>query len=351
MLILFITLLCIGLIISIIFIVMTKSREIMFPIFGITLIVASVLTFLCYISTSAGITDVEYLHGKIIDKRKEKVICEHNYVCGQSCYLAGKGNQICTPVYCKMHSFDIDWVIVSDLKNIVIDRDDSQGLSMPNSWKMAKINEPVTIDKHFVNPILYQLEESPFFYFSPQKKFDNLPNYPKIYNYYKFQPLIDRTENSHTQINDFIINWEKDNSKIKKSNIIVVLTNETDDSYFEALMNKWKSVKKNDIILVYGLDADDNILWFTGTTYAKGMDNILMLEKLKTNTYNKQFSINHISNQLTIINDYFNKVSSEKFSEMKSEAMRPSLMLFLVFSILMIVIDSIALNIYIKNNS
>lgn len=335
----FLILFIIGFVITLIF-TKLKGFKLFLPNLLVSCICSIVLTGLCLIFTSYGVRDFEYLHGKVIDKEKQKVSCEHRYVCGEECDTDDDGKQTCSPVYCPVHSYDVDWIVISDLKNIKIDRVDSQGLDMPAEWKNAQINDAVTIKKSFSNPILYQLDQSPFSYPPVEQKFENLPNYPKIYNYYKLNPLVDMTENSHTQINDFIINWEKDNSKIKKTNIIVVLTNETNDEYFNALLNKWKSVKKNDIILIYGLDKDDNIIWFNGTSYAKGMNNIFMFEKLKTNTYNKQFNIKHVSNQLTIINEYFNRVSDERFSAMKLEASRPSNLVIFIICLIMIVVDT-----------
>lgn len=332
--------LCVGLLSLVVINKTDFDFDTMKTMFVINVFASGFITGLVLLNSTFSIVDVQYLHGKITDKSSQRVSCEHKYECGESCHTENN-KKVCEPVYCNRHSYDIDWYLNTTIGKINIKRINDRGDEEPPTWTNAFINEAVTKEDDYLNPLLHDLEHS-IYYYHTDKEFKDLPDYPKVHNVYKFNPVINDTSSI---VSDYIINWEKENSSNKKVNIIVVLTNETDIKYFDSLMNKWKSPKKNDIILVYSIDSENNINWLEATTYAKGKDNFLLLEKLKTNALETKYNLEHIKSQLNIIENDFNKVSSESFTELKNESFRVNFIIFAIGSIVMILLN-VFMNLY-----
>lgn len=339
MIIFLLCMLCVGLLSLVVINKNDFDSDTIKTMFTINVIASCLITGLVLLNSTFSIVDVQYLHGKITDKSSQRVSCEHKYECGESCHTEN-GKKVCEPIYCNRHSYDIDWFLNTTVGKIEIKRINDRGDKEPPTWTNAFINEAVTKEDQYLNPLLHDLNNS-IYYYHTDKEFDDLPDYPKVHSVYKFNPVVDVSKSKYiySTISDYIINWEKENSSNKKVNIIVVLTNETDIKYFDSLMNKWKSPKKNDIILVYSIDNENNINWLEATTYAKGKDNFLLLERLKTNALEAKYNLEHIKSQLNIIENDFNKVSSERFTELKNDSFRVNFLIFAIGSIMMILLN------------
>lgn len=224
---------------------------------GIQIVIIGGLTaILRYANTS----DTEIQNGVVSSKNHERVSCEHSYPCHchQVCSGSGK-NESCYEHCdtCYDHPYDIDWnVFTTNREDLKIDRLAPQGLQEPPRWTAVKIGEPTSKSYTFMNYI----KAAPGTLFRHQglveKYAGHLPNYPlDIYDYYR---------NNHTVTVDYspanLASWNFELARIngdlgvqKQVNAIVVLTKHPQE-YFEALNQHWLGGKKNDVVVVIGVD-------------------------------------------------------------------------------------------------
>ena len=147
-------------------------------------------------------SDIEVLHGQVTSKQSEHVSCSHSYSCNCYTTCSGSGeNQSCTEhcSTCYEHSYDVDWIVRSQIGYVEIDRVDRQGLDEPSRFTKAKIGEPFSQTRSFENFI----KGSPDTLFKRQglveKYKDKIPNYfSKVYDYYRINRVINLVQNRNT---------------------------------------------------------------------------------------------------------------------------------------------------------
>lgn len=218
--------------------------------------------------------DTEILNGQVTHKEKNKVSCSHSYSCNcrQECSGSGK-DRSCSTVCdtCYEHSYDIDWDVHSNIGGTSINRVDRQGLNAPPRWTAVKIGEPFSKSSYYQNYI----KASPDTLFRHQGLIEKykakLPTYPsEIYDYYK----IDRTVVVGGSVSDRP-QWDKDLSELnkigvqKEVNMLVVLVFNESPEYFYALEQSWIGGKKNDAVLVIGLNSQQEIQWVNTMAWSK----------------------------------------------------------------------------------
>lgn len=225
---------------------------------GVQAVVAAVAAFLVHYSS---VHDTEVWNGVVVSKSSEHVSCSHSYQCHchESCSGSGK-NRSCSEVCdtCYEHSYDVDWnVYTSNAEKITIERVDRQGTTEPGRYSAVVMGEPTTLPHGYTNYI----KAAPGTLFRHQgltEKFKSfIPEYPDdLYDYYHVNKLV--TVDVHV---DDAKGWnlalEKLNAEVgrpKQANVIVVLVRNQPQEYFYALEEAWIGAKKNDIVLVVGLD-------------------------------------------------------------------------------------------------
>ena len=231
---------------------------------GVQIIFIGLLTAGIYTRNTA---DVEILNGRVTDKEKIKTFCSHSYSCNchQVCTGSGKSRSChsqCST--CHEHFYDIDWIVKTSLDIVIeIDRVDRQGLQTPARWEAVKLGEPVASQHMYTNYI----KGNPQSLFQKQGLVsvykNKLPSYPNdIYDYYRLNRLIQ----IGTNIPD-VNSWNEQLSELnaelgsaKQVNIIIILIQGLPQEYFQALEQHWLGGKKNDAILLIGLD-NNQILW------------------------------------------------------------------------------------------
>lgn len=273
----FLTLLIIPLIIIIIGSQFTKKicwRELIMMI-GAQIIIAGIS---CVIVSCQNTQDVEVINGEVLSKTSKHVSCSHSYrcFCHQSCSGTGK-NRSCHEVCqtCYRHSYDVSWYVRSNIETITISRIDSQGLKEPPRWSRVKIGEPYATLQNYENYV----KASPDTLFRHQgslEKYKNsIPNYPdRVYDYYHINRLIEVGTNvsNKSKWNAEISEINKRIGPKKQANFVLVFTNKPHD-YFYALQQAWIGGKKNDIIVVIGLEHNNNKpKWVEVMAWAKNKD-------------------------------------------------------------------------------
>lgn len=249
----------------------------------ITTLVVCLISFVVMSATYATFSlgsaaDEEILNGYVTGKTREKVSCEHQYQCGQTCSTDSKGNQSCVPIYCDEHSYDIDWDVKTTVGDLTIDRVDRQGLKEPPRWSQVKIGEPAAQPHDYMNYVrgnkdsLFSKSDQQF----AEKFKDHIPAYPRIYDYYRVSRVLNMTgmDIPVDYWNDYLNNTLKTLGASKQVNIVWVVTSGQPIEYFQGLIYAWDGGKKNDVIVVTDITKDMKINWGKSTSFADGMNNM-----------------------------------------------------------------------------
>ena len=229
-------------------------------------VVAGIASGLAY---HRQISDTEIWNGKVQSKNRETVHCSHSYDCHcrESCTGSGK-DKTCRRVCdtCYDHSEDYDWVVAtSNGEKIEIDREDRQGRKIPDRFARVQIGEPTAREHKYKNYLLAAPESVLHSRVSEEmmtRYKDFVPEHPKVFDYYRskqFLPL--QISEVDSQV------WNQKLAEInatlgarKQVNIIVIMTSLPPD-FFHVLRAEWKGGKKNDVIVVIGIEKDFSILW------------------------------------------------------------------------------------------
>lgn len=278
-------------------------------------------TGLCLgIAASSGVFstyDTEILNGYVTSKAPVKVSCDHMYKCGESCSTDGKGNTTCVPIYCPEHSYDIDWDVHTTVGTFTIARVDEQGLREPKRFTAVNIGEFAATSHYARNYLLMDKSRFDTDDAIVAKYEGQIPKYPRPFDYYRFNRVVNTTDQSFNYLNAYLNSQLREMGARKEVNIILVITENSED-FYEALNKAWTGGKKNDVIMVYGIDSSRNVKWFRATSFADGQDNRELLTRLRMETHNTQLSLNLVMNQTKLIDEHFTRLPNETFSYMDS---------------------------------
>ena len=213
------------------------------------------------------VSDTEILNGEVTGKARREVSCSHSYSCNCKPVCTGSGtSRSCTTSCdtCYEHSHDVDWIVLTSLGEIEIDRVDRQGVREPSAFRERVAGDPVAKTHTFMNYV--RASNSSLFHkeSDPSKVFQSLPNYPSdIRNYH----YVDRVLTDGVAVPELNV-WNRNLALLlkelgpkKQANVIVVFTKNPDPSYSDALQNHWFGGKKNDVVLVVGTPEYPKIEW------------------------------------------------------------------------------------------
>ncbi|ATS94045.1 hypothetical protein P13BB106kb_p061 [Pectobacterium phage DU_PP_V] len=279
---------------------------------GVTALLCGFLALAMHAKTG----DTEIWNGYVLDKYSEKVSCEHQYQCGQTCSTDSKGNQTCVPIYCDEHSYDIDWTVKTTVGYFDIDRVDRRGLKEPPRFTQVSIGDFAADEKFTRNFLL--IDESRFHTDETivEKYKGRVPKYPRIYDYYKINRVVTTNGKNYDYINHYLNERLKTLGADKQVNITVVVT-EFEEDFYQALYHAWEGGKKNDVVLVYGLEKDSSkVKWFKATSFADGQDNRELLARLRIETIDSALSLELVQRQTDLIAKEFHRLPNETFKYM-----------------------------------
>ena len=286
-------------------------------------------------------SDFDILNGQVTGKERVRVSCEHQYKCGETCSGTGK-NRSCSPIYCDRHSYDVDWDVKTSVGDLTIERIDDQGVRKPPRWAEVKIGEPAAQSESVTN---YLLVDDERFKTDPkimEKYKGQLPDYPKPFDYYRFNRVINQTSMYYVNLNTWLNEQLKKYGKEKELNIILVITNKPDDYYY-ALKQHWRGVRKNDVILFYGIDKTSNVKWFRADSFADGQSNQILLKQLQSMTYEKQLNQALVAEQFNLIVKDYKRLPNEKFAYLMDAYEPPMFFIIMVMLVNAIVTYVIAM--------
>ena len=241
-------------------------------------IVALVASLVSAISLGSGLfsqtVDTEIWNGAVTSKDRERVSCEHSYQCNcrETCTGSGKDRSCYTTCdTCYEHTNDYDWMVRTTVGDVRIDRVDSQGAYQPPRWSVVKMDEPVAVSHRFTNYVkgaknnVLNREGTKITY--------PMPAYPdSVYDYYKINRAVDTgvgVKNIEEWNNQISLALRK-LGNAKQVNVVLVFTKHPED-YAEQLNAAWLGGKKNDVVVVIGVE-DDTISWAKVVSWTKRED-------------------------------------------------------------------------------
>lgn len=303
----------------------------------------SMLFFFAYLTAASY--DFEIWNGSVVNKERNEVSCAHSYSCPPChdvCTKRSDGSRSCTRKCstCYKHRFDVDWDVFTTVGSFTISRgpNNEQGLDMPPYWSAIQIGDPASSERSYENYLLIGENSLAFKSKSLEERYEGLLHkYPEVYNYFDYSRVLNTTKAGTSWLNDKVNRWLATKGSEKQLNIVYVLTEERPE-YFHALMSKWSGGKKNDLIMVIGMDsAGKEILWFNANTFGKGMNNRELLTELKFASVGKPFDASLVDTHLALVNEKFVRLPAETFAKKKSDVQIP-----LWFSLIMASLNLLA---------
>lgn len=232
-----------------------------------------------YATYHSAISDVEILNGRVRNKASVRVSCSHSYPCRCRTVSSGFGKNRTTRTKCDTcyeHSYDVNWEVYSTVGTIRIDRVNRQGTEMPPRWDAVFIGEPVSLPHSYDNYIKGASDS--LFVDHGNVDLNLVPTYPgDIYDYYRVKRVVESggasLENNRRQQWENLLNeLNADLGHKKHCNIIVVLARNTTPDFSKSLSYKWLGGKKNDIIVVLGVEPGEkypHISWVDVVAWSK----------------------------------------------------------------------------------
>lgn len=280
--------------------------------------------------TLGDIYSTQLLHGKVISKSRDMVSCEHSY---EVCTGSGE-NESCHTEY--EHSFDYDWNVYTSIGTITIDRRsfDSQGLLEPERFSNTIIGEAVTKEDTYIDYISGSnsvFNTADMIENSIYK--NNIPSYPSVHDYYRTNIILSTLpikQHLKNELNFKLRNILAELGPTKENSTLIVITDQPEE-YAVHLKNAWNNGKKNEAILIIGIDQNYEILWTNVFSWSSQFDfNELLAEDVlqAKNLHNTDHIISSIYKNVKL---HFNRRPMEEFSYLLFERTVP-------FSVILIVL-------------
>lgn len=264
---------------------------------------------------SSKLYDNYVLNGVVTKKYKDTVSCEHSY---QVCTSTGK-TTICTTHY--EHWNDYDWVVQTSVGKLKIDRVDRQGTTEPSRFSNVVVGEPASLEFSYSNYLL----ADPNSLFLQNAQGVASEQYPRVYDYYRIKHILGYDDKELEKHLHSLLNG-------KRYNVVYVITNNESSDYFYTLMKSWKGGKINDIVVVLNI-VEGQVNWIRANSYAKGMNNQLLLKNLESESLGKTFDKNLLTTHLVMIDNSFKIPRESDFEEKRSMVEIPMFLLIIVILI------------------
>lgn len=213
-------------------------------------------------------SDTEVWNGRVEYKKQQRVSCSHSYPCNcrqvRSCSGSGKNRSCSSHTVCDTcyeHSHDYDWVLgTTNKERIRIRRVDRQGVKEPSRFTKATVGDPTAVTHSYTN-YLKGASDTLFKRQGLIEKYKGkLPKYPmKVHDYHYVNRIVGFVPDKWGW-NAALQELNADLGKKKQSNVIIVTTKE-EQPFALALEQHWLGGKKNDIVVVLGLENKTKIRW------------------------------------------------------------------------------------------
>lgn len=326
---------------------------------GATIAVIGIMMAITYASMYASMADNEILNGKVLSKSREVEICTQYSSCKhyhwrEKCNYytdsKGKRQKSCESYKVFDYSYEVDWYVKTTVDSHEIERVNRQGTSIPPRWEIVKIGDPASTTHMYINYLLGN-EDSLFYQEQYKKDFTEeykktLPDYPKIYDYYRINHVINLTKIDSTGFNDYINNVLRDMGASQQVNLIIVMYQYENKKFVEGITAKWRGGKKNDVIMFFGLDGTGIVRNFSSTSFGKGMKNEYLHSKLRMTALTENISLDLVQKTVYDVQQNFKRLPNAEFEYLKYK-LEPSRWVVILCSLLALGI-SIGIGMYMR---
>lgn len=296
------------------------------------------------ISFNSKVSDVEILNGEVIKKEVNTIHCSHSYPCNCHTTCSGSGKSRSCFRHCSTcysHAFDLEYEIMSNIGNYYINTIDSQGLITPPRYTVVKIGDPVSKSHNYTN---YIKGSNTSLFASKialtKEDIKKLPKYPSnIYDYYNIDRIIDLTGDFHKEdlsiYNRILADKLKKIGYTKQANVVMVLTNKN-EVFALKLLDYWYGGKKNDIIVIIGIDGNKRIQYTR--VHSWSLHSIIDI-KIRNNISEMQVLDINLAIDVIIqeINQDYVRRSFKEFEYLKWRILPSTLSLFMFTSLLILI--------------
>lgn len=223
-------------------------------------------------------SDKEIWSGTIARKWQGTEHCCHSYPCNcrQVCSGSGK-NKSCSEVCdtCYRHYEDTTWnATTSNNETAYYNGCNSPYSSEPSRYRAIQLGEPTAIEHSYTNYIKGNPDTIIKRTGVAQRFAGSIPKYPEVYDWYRAQRIVPVGVNfpNLREANEALGQINAELGAMKKINIILVVTNQQDQMYLEAIREAWLGGKKNDVIVVIGAPNWPEISWAGVISWSKAED-------------------------------------------------------------------------------
>lgn len=322
-------------------------EEITYKEMGLHILICTILVFIVYQCGIYGKThDTEIWNGKITKKHRDHGTYTVTYPC--NCHSCGKSTCCST---CHTRHYTVDWDAESTAGHIDLDHADWTSpavylLPDPQQYNQCQAGQFAAVEHSYENYIKAVPES--LFHKSPADGQSTIPNYPPVFNYYKYNRVIcdvPLLAQGTADLNDLLNESLKSLGPEKQVNVIVFITFNPDQNFMEDVQNGWIGGKKNDILVFLGMDGA-YIQWTGAATWARSKGNELLAVHLRNELGDiKQFDAKKITTVIiNSINQYYIRPKMEDYEYLKDEIEPPGWVI--VLAALIAVIGSLGLTIY-----
>lgn len=322
---------------------------------GVAVIFSGFATGLAYISLMSTSYETNLVHGEVIDKWQSRVSCSHSYSCPpcrQVCTTSttGTGKSAKTTVSCRKvcstcydHDYDYDWRVDTSFGVYEIDRINRQGTKEPPRWTSIEKGDPVTSTYRTENwlkatdnlllPKKVELTEA---------QIAELPTAPYVFDYYNVNLVRDLLPPSipvdTKDWNRKIRLWERKAGPERHVSVWLVLTDK-DPTFADRLLWHYRGGQKNEVIMIYGVATDGSVAWFRAHSFANGMNNNTMLQKLRQAALGNKLDYSVVETQLGTILSDFRRQPGKEFKDLIFETLSVSWWLIGILLVIQLVLQ------------
>lgn len=282
--------------------------------------------------------DTELISGQITGKERKHGHYLRSYDC--MCTTDSKGNRSCRTCY--EDRYTVDWDAYSTIRTFDIKSLDKGSKSVyntpdPERYTQINVGDPVAVEHSYQNymkgvPKEYLFNDN---LGAPAALIAKIPKYPETYDFYNVNRVVNLdgvlTPAKEVLYNHSIAKELRSLGPTKEVNIILVVGKQ-DENLVYAVREKWQGGKKNDVIIVLGIE-DGNVKAVNVLTWAKN-------ELFKLKLQDRIIDIGSVDNVLPVVYDEVKKSyvrpRMRDYEDLKIYMEPPTWALYTVFGFLVV---------------
>jgi len=241
---------------------------------------AAMLFLICiayFLALCNKTSDTEVWNGTVVSKDRGTGSCCHDYPCNPHPCGCDKDGNNCSTCYdtCYEHSWDQVWTATSSNGETVYRQTCGRpGASDPDRWEAIRIGEPTAVEHRYTNYIKGNPDSILRRQGAAERFAGRLPSYPEVYDWYRIRRFIaiGVPVEGLGALNERLSEINGRLGAMKKVNVVVVVVNESDQRYVEALRETWLGGKINDFVVVIGVPDPPAIAWAGVISWTRNED-------------------------------------------------------------------------------